>query len=87
MVHYFAFAFPCLLERKAVTFYDLLCTVFLGFVVGEGRCHTLRFVLFSFALVCFASAGRTCHRLQFVLHCFATFRFVLLCFALLCIVL
>ena len=37
MVHCFTFDLPCLLERKAVTCYGLLCMAWL--CLWEGSCH------------------------------------------------
>ena len=68
-MHRFAFALPCLLEKKDVTCYGLVCMALLCFVCGKGdvTCH---------GLLCFMR-GR--EKLSHV-----TVRFVLLCFDLFC---
>ena len=87
MLHRFAFALPCLLERKTVTCYGLLCMALLCFALSVGR--ELSQVTVCVAL--FVGEG-SCHTLRFAsfgLDLFARVRgklsHVIICFALLCI--
>ena len=96
-MHRFAFVLPCLLEKKAVACYGLLCMVLLCFVRGKEAvaCHGLRFVrgrgklshvtvcfvVLGIGLFCFANAAG---KLSHVTVCFALLCFASFCTALLC---